>query len=51
MGGDNAMPLSLAVIRAQVEHNENAFRHPIPGDLWAELKEERLLREDAPVPS
>lgn len=27
------------------------FQHPIPADLWAELKHERLLREDAPVPS
>ena len=24
--------------------------HPIPADLWAELKHEGLLREDAPVP-
>jgi D-threo-aldose 1-dehydrogenase len=28
-----------------------AFRHPIPADLWAELKHEGLLREDAPVPA
>ncbi len=27
------------------------FRQPIPADLWAELKHERLLREDAPVPA
>ncbi len=27
------------------------FRHPIPADLWAELKHEGLLREDAPVPT
>ncbi len=27
------------------------FRHSIPVDLWAELKHEGLLREDAPVPS
>lgn len=27
------------------------FQHPIPADLWAELKHERLLREDAPVPA
>ncbi len=26
------------------------FHHPIPDDLWAELKHEGLLREDAPVP-
>lgn len=36
---------------AQVEQNVAAFRHPIPGDLWAELKHEGLLREDAPVPA
>ena len=36
---------------AQVERNVAAFRHPIPADLWAELKAERLLSEDAPVPS
>lgn len=35
---------------AQVERNVAAFRHPIPTDLWAELKHEGLLREDAPVP-
>ncbi|CAN5670166.1 aldo/keto reductase [soil metagenome] len=34
-----------------VERNVAAFRHPIPADLWAELKHEGLLREDAPVPS
>jgi D-threo-aldose 1-dehydrogenase len=26
------------------------FRHPIPADLWAELKHEGLLRADAPTP-
>jgi D-threo-aldose 1-dehydrogenase len=35
---------------AQQARNVAAFRHPIPADLWAELKNERLLREDAPVP-
>ena len=30
--------------------NVEAFQHPIPADLWAELKHEGLLREDAPVP-
>jgi len=28
-----------------------AFRHPIPSALWEELKSEKLLREDAPVPT
>jgi D-threo-aldose 1-dehydrogenase len=27
------------------------FRHPIPDDLWSELKHEGLLRADAPVPT
>lgn len=35
----------------QVERNVASFRHPIPADLWAELKHEGLLRADAPVPS
>ena len=36
---------------AQVERNVATFRHPIPAGLWAELKHEGLLREDAPVPA
>lgn len=36
---------------AQQARNVAAFRHPIPSDLWAELKHEGLLREDAPVPA
>lgn len=49
-------PLVAAVIpgarsAAQLERNVAAFRHPIPSDLWAELKHEGLLREDAPVPT
>jgi len=34
----------------QVRRNVAAFAHPIPSDLWADLKREGLLREDAPVP-
>jgi D-threo-aldose 1-dehydrogenase len=34
----------------QLEQNLAAMRHPVPPDLWAALKRERLLREDAPVP-
>jgi D-threo-aldose 1-dehydrogenase len=40
-----------AVARAQVEQNLAAFRHAIPADLWAELKREKLIRADAPVPA
>ena len=39
-----------AISRANVEKNIAAFRHPIPADLWAELKHEKLIRADAPVP-
>lgn len=35
----------------QVARNVETFRAPIPADLWAELKHEGLLREDAPIPS
>ena len=35
----------------QVQRNVIAIEHPIPGALWAELKAERLLRQDAPVPA
>lgn len=35
----------------QVARNAQTFRHPVPADLWAELKHEGLLRENAPVPS
>src|SRR5947209_4555710 len=35
---------------AELEENVDMFRHPIPADLWQELKFERLLPEEAPVP-
>ncbi len=35
---------------AQQLRNVDAFAHPIPADLWSELKDEGLLRADAPVP-
>jgi D-threo-aldose 1-dehydrogenase len=37
--------------RAQLERNVATFSHPIPADLWVELKHEGLLRADAPVPA
>jgi len=40
-----------AISRAQVERNVAAFRCPIPADLWAELKHEKLIRADAPTPA
>ncbi|MBB5701996.1 D-threo-aldose 1-dehydrogenase [Ochrobactrum daejeonense] len=34
----------------QLEQNLKWFCHPIPTDFWAELKNRKLLRDDAPVP-
>jgi D-threo-aldose 1-dehydrogenase len=34
----------------ELEENLAMMRHPIPADLWQELKAERLLPEEAPVP-
>ena len=34
----------------EVRQNVDTFEAPIPSDLWAELKQEGLLREDAPTP-
>ena len=31
--------------------NLAAFNHVIPAAFWAELKQEKLIREDAPVPT
>jgi D-threo-aldose 1-dehydrogenase len=33
-----------------VTGNVGHMKASIPGELWAELKHERLIREDAPVP-
>jgi D-threo-aldose 1-dehydrogenase len=38
-----------AIAPEQVAANLRDFSHPIPDDLWAELKHEKLLREDAPL--
>lgn len=35
---------------AEIAQNVQTFTTPIPADLWAELKHEGLLREDAPTP-
>ena len=35
---------------SQVKENLGYFREQIPADLWAELKSEKLIREDAPTP-
>jgi D-threo-aldose 1-dehydrogenase len=35
---------------AEAEENARMFFHPIPSSFWSELRDERLLPEDAPVP-
>jgi D-threo-aldose 1-dehydrogenase len=40
-----------AISTEQVRQNLAAFNRKIPQDLWAELKHETLIREDAPVPT
>ena len=40
-----------AINTKQVQQNVAAFNHTIPQDLWAELKHEKLIREDAPTPT
>ena len=39
-----------AISAKQAEQNLAAFRHKIPGDFWAELKQGKLIRPDAPTP-
>jgi D-threo-aldose 1-dehydrogenase len=48
-----AIPTNIPGTRtvAHLHENLEMARHPIPADLWAELKAEGLLRKDAPVPS
>jgi hypothetical protein len=36
---------------AKFEENQRLFRHPIPDDMWQELKAEGLLAEEVPLPS
>ena len=50
-----AHPIVAAIIpgalrAVHVETNVKLFRHPIPTELWVELKAEGLLRQDAPTP-
>ncbi|MEM6461057.1 MAG: aldo/keto reductase [Pseudomonadota bacterium] len=47
-----AIPSFIAGTRTveQLKKNLEWFSHPIPSDLWAELKAAKLLREDAPTP-
>lgn len=36
---------------AELEHDLGWLQTPIPIDLWAELRRQRLIREDAPIPT
>jgi D-threo-aldose 1-dehydrogenase len=36
---------------AQLEQNLALLSHPIPNQFWVELKSQKLLREDSPVPN
>ena len=50
-----AHPIVAAIIpgalqAVHIETNLRLFRHPIPTELWVELKAEGLLRQDAPAP-
>ena len=38
-----------ALSPAQVAQNVAAMKHPVPAELWSTLKQEGLLREDAPT--
>jgi D-threo-aldose 1-dehydrogenase len=40
-----------AIRPEQVERNLQLLRHPIPPQLWADLKEEGLMAANAPTPS
>lgn len=40
-----------AIRPQEVEANQRLMTHPIPADLWSELKREGLLAEAAPVPA
>ena len=42
--------LTGAIAPAELDANLDALRLPIPAALWAELRAEGLLREDAPTP-
>jgi len=36
---------------AQIAENMELFHHPIPTDMWAELRDAGLIRTDAPLPN
>ena len=46
-----ASVIAGAFMADQIAASAEWFQHPIPAALWAELKSEGLLREDAPTPA
>jgi D-threo-aldose 1-dehydrogenase len=46
-----ASVLPGARTRAEVQENARLFSHPIPAAFWSELRAEKLLPQDVPVPS
>ncbi len=51
LGHPAVSTVTIGMARAErVAQNMALMRQPIPADLWAELKQEGLLRADAPVP-
>jgi D-threo-aldose 1-dehydrogenase len=51
--GHSAVATVLCGVRSpeEIEEDVRLARLPIPGSLWAELKAENLLRQDAPTPT
>ncbi len=51
LGHQAVSTVTIGMARAlRVAQNLALMRHPIPVDMWSELKASGLLREDAPVP-
>ena len=51
LGHPKVSTVCIGMARAErIRHNIELMRRPIPAALWEELKDEKLLRADAPVP-
>ncbi len=51
LGHPNVASIIPGALKPEYIHsNIENLNHPIPGDLWAELKADGLLRKDAPTP-
>ena len=50
LGHRKVSTVRIGMARAErIRHNVELMRRPIPAALWEELKDEKLLRADAPV--